>query len=178
MNYQYFTPTPTSAEEAKSLYRKLAREHHPDMGGTVEAMQAINAEYAQLLTELEHGSQRTRQAKAHDEGKKTAADYHDLDKVIETLRVKIEFALNLEGVNVELCGLWVWLTGETKVNKEAIKAEGFRWAREKEAWFFAGVPSFNREKRTLDEIRNMHGSQTFTRSARQPMHEDAELLNA
>lgn len=178
MLYTYFQPTPTTAEEAKSLYRKLAREHHPDMGGTVAAMQAINAEYAQLLTELEKGNQRTRQTKAHEDGKKTAADYHDLDEVIETLRVKIEFALNLEGVEVELCGLWVWLTGNTKANKEAIKAEGFKWAREKEAWFFAGVPSFNRERRTLDEIRQMHGSQKFTRSQRQPMHEDSELLNA
>jgi len=61
---------------------------------------------------------------------------------------------------------------------EAIKAEGFRWAHEKEAWYFAGVPSFNRQKRTLDEIRNMHGSQRFTRNARQPMYEDSELLTA
>lgn len=60
MQYKYFTPTPATAEEAKSVYRKLAHKHHPDMGGSVEAMQQINEEYSHLVTELEKHNQRTR----------------------------------------------------------------------------------------------------------------------
>ena len=154
-----------SLEEAKTLYRKLARENHPDLGGDTRTMQAINAEYARFQAEGARSSERTRQQAAHAEGKKTAADYHNLDDVIEALRVKIEAALNL-GLDVEVCGLWVWVSGDTRPHKEELKAAGFKWAPDKAMWFYPGVPSFNRQKRSMDEIRNMHGSQVFTHSSR------------
>ena len=152
-------------DEAKSLYRRLARQHHPDMGGSTATMQAINAEYAFFQANYTRTSERTRQQQAHAEGKKTAADYHDLDEVIETLRVKIEAILNM-GLEAELCGLWVWVFGDTRPHKDEIKAAGFRWAPDKKLWYFPGVPSFNRTRRSMDEIRNMHGSQTFGRPDR------------
>ena len=153
-----------SLEEAKVIYRNLAKENHPDLGGDTRTMQAINAEYARFQSQFAYTSERTRQQAAHAEGKKTAADYHNLDDVIEALRVKVEAALNL-GLDVEVCGLWVWVSGDTRPHKEELKAAGFKWAPDKAMWFYPGVPSFNRQKRSMDEIRNMHGSQVFTRSS-------------
>ncbi|MGA2490018.1 MAG: J domain-containing protein [Anaerolineales bacterium] len=151
-------------EEAKSLYHRLALQYHPDRGGDLRTMQEINAQYAAFLATHAKTSEYQRQAEAHKVGKKTAADYHNMEDVAEVLRVKIEAALNVPGITVELCGLWVWLTGETKAHCEEIKSiGGFRYAHEKQAWYFAAVPSFNRQKRTLDEIRHMHGSQVFSR---------------
>jgi len=163
--YHYFKDVQT-LEEAKSLYKKLARQHHPDLGGDTATMQAINAEYATWQSNYARTSERARQQKAHGEGKKTAADYHDLDEVAEVLRVKIETILNL-GLEVELCGLWLWVTGDTKPHKEELKAAGFRWSPDKTAWYYPAVPSFNRTKRTMEEIRRMHGSQLFTRADRE-----------
>lgn len=163
-----------SIEEAKTEYKRLARELHPDMGGTTEAMQELNRQWADYQANFAKTNARKRQQDAHAEGKKSAADYHDMDALAEELRIKIEFGLNLSGVDVELMGLWVWLTGNTKEHKESIKAQGFKWAKEKEAWYFAGVPTFNRQRRSLDEIRNMHGSQKFNR----PQRADSELLHA
>lgn len=160
--YHYFKDC-QSLEEAKSLYRRLARTNHPDHGGDTAIMQAINAEYARFQSEFTYRSERTRQQQAHAEGKKTSADYHNLDEVAEVLRVKIEAALNM-GLDVELCGLWVWASGNTKPHKEELKALEFRWSPDKAAWYFAGVPSFNRNRHTMDEIRQMHGSQRFTRT--------------
>ncbi len=165
-------------DEAKSLYRNLARQHHPDMGGSTATMQAINADYAFFQANYTRTSERARQQQAHAEGKKTAADYHDLDEVAEVLRVKIESLLNISPeIFVELCGLWIWVTGETKKHKDAISAiPGMRYAPEKKAWYYPGVPSFNRTRRSMDEIRNMHGSQSFARIEReetptpQPLH--------
>jgi hypothetical protein len=48
----YFTPT-TSLHDLKQQYRRLARTHHPDNGGSGEEMAAVNAEYARWLVELE-----------------------------------------------------------------------------------------------------------------------------
>jgi len=94
----------------------------------------------------------------------------------------IEFALSLEGVEIELMGLWVWLTGNTREHKETLKtwneshANKWKWSPKKTAWYFAGVPTFNRKETTLDEIRNAYGSQKFARSQRQ--EETAGALHA
>jgi hypothetical protein len=154
-----------SLDEAKSLYRKLARENHPDFGGDTATMQEINRQWAEYQISGAKANARTRQTAAHAEGKKAAADFHDIDELGEILRAKVEALLNISpDLIVEVCGLWVWVTGETKAHKDQIKAvEGMRYAHEKQAWYFAAVPSYNRTRRTMDEIRNMHGSRTFSR---------------
>lgn len=162
-------------EEAKILYRALVKIHHPDVGGDTRTMQDIIGEYSKFCATFAKREGYERQRQAHAENRKSAADFHNLDEVAEVLRVKIEFALNLDGVEVELMGFWVWLTGNTKAHKDAIKAQGFKWAKNKEAWFFAGVPSFNRKEKTLDEIRDLHGSQSFARQARE---ENAGVLHS
>ncbi len=164
--YKYFTPG--TREEMKQQYRNLCFKHHPDKGGDTRTMQEINAEWALIQAREAYTEASDRQQKAHAEGKKSAGDYHDLNEVESTLREKIEFALNLDGVDVELMGLWVWLTGNTKAHKEAIKENGgWKWSQNKTAWYFAGVPTFNRKKTTLDEIRNAYGSQSFSKAKRE-----------
>ncbi len=51
-SYTYFIPTPKTLEELKAQYRKLAMLHHPDRGGNLEAMQAVNSEYDTLFPKL------------------------------------------------------------------------------------------------------------------------------
>jgi len=166
--YKYFIPTPESLEAAKSLYRALARQHHPDFGGSLEAMQALNAEYADFAANFAKTNARRRQTEAHANNKKSAADFHDMDGLAEEIRQTIEVILNTcPNIELELCGLWLWATGDTKPVKETLKANGFKWAREKECWYKPFVPSFNRERRTLDEIRNMHGSTKIKREDEQ-----------
>ena len=43
---------PVTAEEIVARHRTLAKQHHPDLGGSVEAMQEINAAKAAALAEL------------------------------------------------------------------------------------------------------------------------------
>lgn len=162
--YTYFNNC-QNLEEAKTRYRELAMQHHPDKGGSLTTMQAINAEYARFQAEHAKSEANERQRKAHAEGRKSAADFHNIDEVTEVLRQKIEAALNLN-LDVELCGLWIWVTGDTKPHKEDLKANAFKWAPEKKAWYYAGVPSFNRQKWSLDEIRETYGSQKFEQAPR------------
>lgn len=162
--YKYFNPLPATPEAAASVYKRLIFTLHPDHNPSPDATrqtQDLNSEYASLLAEFAYSGEYGRQQKAHAEGKRTAADYHDLRGVTDELRSKIEAVLNLGGnLVVELCGLWVWVTGETKPYKEQLGKNGlgFKWSPNKEAWYFAGVPTFNRKRHSLDEIRNMHGS--------------------
>jgi hypothetical protein len=179
MQYKYFHAC-TTAEEAKSLYKKLARENHPDLGGNTRTMQEINAEYSHFCANHATNEARNRQREAHAQGKKSAGDYHDLENLAQSLREMIDFALTLDGVEIELMGLWVWLSGETKKHRDALKQWNdahrnpdadpqliWKWSPNKTAWYFAGVPTFNRKKTTLDEIRNTYGSKSFRRESQQ-----------
>lgn len=52
-------------------------------------------------------------------------------------------------VTVELCGLWIWITGgQTREHKELLKKSGFRWAPKKKAWYWrpAGLRKFRGHK--------------------------------
>lgn len=165
MTYQYFIPRPETPAEAKELYRQLAMKYHPDRGGDTATMQAVNAEYAALLAELAHAGETKRRNQAQAEGRKTNVDFVDLEAVTEEIRKVIEALLDLPGVDVELCGLWVWVTGDTKPMKDQLKDLGLRWAPKKAAWYFAGIPScgFNKGG-SLDDIRASYGSTKFTRN--------------
>lgn len=161
----YFTQSIT-LDEAKKLYRHLANTHHPDHGGDLRTMQEINAQYAGYLSKYAYNSERARQTEAHADGRKTTADYCDLNEVAEELRKIILETLKIQEIEVELCGLWIWVTGETKKHREEIKAVSpkYRYAPQKSAWYYPGVKSLpHREKWSLDKIRDTYGSSKFTR---------------
>lgn len=173
MKYTYFQECRTQ-DEAKALYRELVKKHHPDIGGDTRTMQEINSEYATFKARGAHAEAKNRQRTAHAEGRKSAGDHHDLNEVTEKIREMILFALNLDGVEIELMGLWVWLTGNTKAHRETFKTwnaahptQIWKWSPNKTAWYYAGVPTFNRKTTTLDEIRNAYGSQSYSREERQ-----------
>ena len=50
----YFNPVPKNHEILKKLYKNLCFTHHPDVGGSDEAMKVINHEYTELLGKLEN----------------------------------------------------------------------------------------------------------------------------
>lgn len=165
-----------SPEEAKSLYRKLAREHHPDFGGDLETMKALNVEFSAWSAKAARTGAYERQRTAHAEGKKSAADFHNMDEVEKAIFEKINFALNLAGIDIELMGLWVWISGDTKTHKEALKAEGFKWHAVKKVWFYAGIPSWG-GKKTMEELRQTYGSTSY-RNEEQKQERHAEALHS
>jgi hypothetical protein len=136
------------AEDVARDYRRLAAKYHPDRNPAgVHMMQSVNAARDVILDAIDRGD--TTAPKAA-----TVENWDDL------LNDAICAAVCLDGVIVELCGSWVWLTGNTKEHKEAIKAAGYKWASGKNAWYFRPEEyrSFNRKAHSLDEIRGKHGS--------------------
>jgi hypothetical protein len=47
-----FKPGPVTREQLQTVYRELARTHHPDRGGDPFAMAAVNVAYQQALQEV------------------------------------------------------------------------------------------------------------------------------
>lgn len=149
---------PTTAEELKKEYKKLALKNHPDMGGSTEAMQEINAEYDYLFARLKdtHRSATGETYTAKTETTETA----------EQFRAIIEKLIHLDGIAIEICGSWVWVTGNTFAHKEELKKLSFRYSKGKNAWYYhePGYHKKSRKSFTLEDIRDMFGSETVNGS--------------
>ena len=132
--------------DIKRAYRQKAGQYHPDRNPAgADMMKLINAAYKVLknidgLNVWEN---------------ETLADYP------ETLSQVLNDINGLDGLIIEVCGLWVWVTGKTKFHKEKLKEAGFKWAKNKGAWFFRPdtVKSTKRMKPwEMDKIRETYGS--------------------
>lgn len=142
----------TTLDELKKAYRRLAMQYHPDCGGDEETMKAINAEHDALFEQLK----RTHNA--------TADEYHQTTETAEEFRAVISFLMTLDGVVAELCGSWVWCSGETRKHKEALKGAGFHWSQNKQKWYWHHEEpgrKWRRGNTSMSEIRRKYGSQTF-----------------
>ncbi len=145
---QYFKNLETQ-EELKAAYRSLAKEHHPDRGGSTEIMQQINAEYEEALKRILKGGGFTQEEEA---------EAFDIGMEHRELIAKI---CNLEGVIVEICGKWIWANGLTYPVKTELKAAGMFFSKTKTAWYWRPNDSkggWSKGKFTMDEIRALHGS--------------------
>lgn len=148
------------AEDLKELYRELAMANHPDRGGDLETMKAINAEFDTAFERLKD---------IHRSIKDDAEDnpYYTAQKsTTETageFRDIIEALLRMDGITVELIGRWIWVTGNTKEYKDTLKAMGFKWAAKKQAWSWhkAEDGSRSRGKYSMDQIRARYGATQY-----------------
>lgn len=139
-------------EDLKAEYRRLVKQHHPDFGGETSTMQQINAEHDIIFEQL----------KAQHNA--SADEYHQTTETAEEFRRLINELLKLPGVIVELCGNWVWLSGNTREHKEALKVLGCRWAAKKQMWYWRHEEAGRRRYRgnsTMADIRMKYGSQVF-----------------
>lgn len=144
---------PHSLEELKKQYKQLALKNHPDIGGSNAAMQEINAEYEALFATLKDIHQ-TAEGKTYT--CKTDETPDEFREIIETL-------LRFKGTKIEICGSWIWVTGNTIDYRAQLKEMKFRWSKSKVAWYFHRYDYRKRTGRTfsLDEIRDLYGSQTI-----------------
>ena len=116
-------------EEVKAQYRKLAMAHHPDKGGAECDMKEINLEYEELFKCLKDTHRSTREGgpATYQAETPTAETPEDFINIVDQL-------FRLDGLTVELCGRWLWISGETLRHKESLRKMGCKWSRGKQKW--------------------------------------------
>ena len=140
----------TTAEEVKAIYKKLAMKYHPDRGGDVEIMKAVNSLYDEYFERLKH-VHKTKDGKRYEKAtNETSSMFKDI----------IDKLLRMNGVEIEIIGCSIWVSGNTKPHKDAIKELGFRWHTKKKVWYKApdGYRKKSRKTYSMETIRTMYGT--------------------
>lgn len=139
----------TTTAEIKSRYRDLCRTHHPDLGGDTRTMQDLNAAYDAACKAAQRGERPGKSEGAYDW-------YANADVLVREAIAKI---ISLPDLDIEICGWWVWVGGDTKPVKDHLKTAGYRWSNQKARWYFKGCESSSRGGYSMDDIRATYGSQ-------------------
>lgn len=124
------------SQEADRLICAWQLEHAQGVVDSIEA--------AGLRNEAQEGIDR-----AHEERRRYAENPQRM--VFELLEA------GLPGVEFEWIGEWVWATGDTRPNKETLKAAGFKWSAKKTAWYWKPEGSKPKTRRarygSVDSLR-------------------------
>lgn len=127
--------------EAKKIYKQLAKKLHPDVGGSDELFKMLNSIYTNIL---ENGIYFSNEFKFDLE----------IEKIISQI-------LHYENILIEVVGSWIWLSGDTKKIKDKLKDLGFKWASKKKNWYYGEMKHRNpRGEKTLEEIKGKYGCKT------------------
>lgn len=142
-------------EEVKKIYKVLAFLYHPDVNKKVsdKVMKEINNFYDDNINRF----------KEKDSSKKWKAESEQ--KEADIFKDIIEKLIKLE-CDIEICGIFVWVTFDGKPEKETIellKSLDMKWHPSKKKWYYR--PSWYRRgyadhEWSMDEIRTSYGSET------------------
>ena len=161
MNLEFFIDC-TTKEQARKEFLKLCLMMHPDKGGEHERFVRMQNEYEYVSRILPN----------EDEEKTTTHESEiKLSEMIEKL-------CRLRGIEIELCGSWLWVTGDTYSAKDRLKEFGFKYSSKKKCWYWFENQNPDskikyRGRKTLPEIRAKYGSQKF-----EALREDTQLKSS
>lgn len=140
-------------EELRKEYKRLVKANHPDNGGSVETIKIINVEYEicfKVLEKVDPVSSNNKYNMAED----------------EMIREIINAIINLN-IEIEICGSWIWVSGNTYSCKQELKNSGFHWASKKKMWYWHNPEEQTKSngKTSMNDIRMKYGSQVVRTAA-------------
>jgi curved DNA-binding protein CbpA len=147
----------TSKQEAKKLFRELAKRFHPDTEtGDNDVMVSIIAEYETVMKTLKF-------AKSEDAGAEKAEQTEEEFK-IHVSREMQEIIDNISHlpIDIEVIGTWIWISGNTYPYKSYLTAYNFTWCAKKKMyqWHMENdSPKWRKAPKNIDEIRDIYGTQ-------------------
>jgi hypothetical protein len=111
-------------------------------------MKSINNEYEIYFKKLQNVHNSTHDAE--HQNTETTAEYMDI----------INNIIRFVGIKIEICGTWIWLSGNTKPYKDELKKAGFWWASKKLMWYWHPAEQTSTRHKTwdMDKIRGTYGS--------------------
>ena len=153
----YFTNC-KNIEDVKETFRDLAKKLHPDCGGDAEQFKKMMAEYTIIFKRLKN-VHRAAEKKAEQAEQESHTEYTESPEEFADIISKVIY---MDGVEIEIVGRWIWLSGNTYAYKDDIKAAGFFWSSKHKKWYYNGgtKKSKKHSKLTFDQVKDLHGCKT------------------
>ena len=154
----------------RSTYKKFLIKYNPDNNAedTTADMQEINAEYALMFERLKNGFEHSEHYDRATDRQKQNYSW-EKDKQIREMIIALS---RLEGLIIEICGVWIYVRGNTKQHRQELRALGLTWNRQKECWIihFDDYYRHGQQSMSMNYIREKYGS-VFVKSAEKAMIE-------
>ncbi len=150
-------------KDVKKAYKACSLKYHPDRqkASELEMMKLVNLAYS-FLKSLNLDP--ITQTDGFVENDYCEEFNNVLDQLFELQKT--------HNINIEICGMWAWITGETKPLAAKLGRKdggiGCYFSRKKTAWYYrpAEYKSASRKSHSMDEIRARHGSVNATSAGR------------
>lgn len=139
-----------TVEEIKVNYKKLAMKHHPDLGGDLETMKLLNNAYETALKNCDG------QTTKDDQGEHTYKYNEEIEKALMDKIMEL-LSLNLQGIEIDLIGTWIWITGDTKPVKDQLKDAECKWHGKRGCWYFKIGNYYRRSSKSLETLAEKYG---------------------
>ena len=153
-NLEEITP-----EDVKKAYRQASKKYHPDCNPSGDEMMKLVNEANSVLLDARYPIL------------VNSSDNYDYGSEINSALNAIN---NLQGLFIEVCGAWVWVSGETKAHKDLLKSQGFFFSGNKKMWYFRPKSKKHffkgKSKYSIDEIRHKYGSQKVENNNKNKQH--------
>lgn len=150
---------PQTLEALRKQYKELLKKYHPDNGGNVSDTQEINAEYDRLFKALKDRHESKSDSTANTNKSEYSQNMYNWEND-KALREILEKIINFDGIEIEIAGQWIWVSGNTYSHKKELKELNFKWASQKKQWYFH-TDAFKKKSRkslSMEDIRSYYGS--------------------
>mgnify|MGYP002777878582 CR=1 FL=1 len=165
----------SSVEEIKKAYRKLAFQHHPDMGGDLATMQEINRQYEIALRGCDGQTSYSYNGKGEQQTH-TYTYSHAREKEIQTALDELIKSLGKEiaegKITADLIGIYIWIGNTTREMKDVqakLRELNFSWHSKRQLWYWH--PSDYSARRyaggSLEDLANKYGATNLSGRAKQ-----------
>jgi len=149
MKTNFFNGFTVDLQTVKKRFKELALIHHPDKGGDLRTMQLIIDDYEYIIK---------------NQIFKFSNDYekNHFDESFEILYTDvIQKLIFIPGINIELCGNWLWISGLTYPVKDQLKGIGCLYSPSKMMWYFRPEDYKRKSAKSvpIDSIRAKFGSE-------------------
>lgn len=148
---KYFNEVYQDLQEMRKAFRDWCKKLHPDAGGSAAEFTAMQAEYQQAVKNF-RPAEKDGKPDSYQKAFADSLDAEYMAVVVELIRM---------GLEIEVCGVWLWIHGDTKAVKEQLKACGCCWAPGKKLWYWR--PSWakshgSKKRQSMEIIRAKYGS--------------------
>ena len=137
-------------EVVKSAFKKACFKFHPDRNPAGEEMMKLVNDAKDALKKATYPIEQK-----NEEGYNYG----------EEINAALNKIINLQGLKIEVCGAWVWISGSTKDHWPMLKEAGFQFSPPKKMVYFrpqyAKARRFKKDGLSIEEIRAKYGANSI-----------------